>query len=230
MCTLWVIINAWSVGLSIYLLVKNKLPSVKYIIISVILSVIAASSYLGYFFKFSMQIPISGIVCLLVCFAVFSVMEKYAGYELLKTDKKAAPLVSVLIGIGIGIVLGLINLLLAKNSMKADFAITFPRILVSLNPGIQEEIAHRAIFLAFFTYYFTMRNKVPSKFETFTMMFMMTVPHCLTHGYPLLPSFILFILFGLPFAILQRKRDLASAMISHTTVDLIRFVVFGLPL
>lgn len=36
-------------------------------------------------------------------------------------------------------------------------------------------------------------------------------------------------LFGLPFAILQRKRDLTSAMIAHGVVDVIRFCFLGAP-
>lgn len=35
-------------------------------------------------------------------------------------------------------------------------------------------------------------------------------------------------LFGLPFALLQRKRDLTSAMVSHGFVDAVRFTLFGL--
>lgn len=173
--------------------------------------------------------PLNGIATLLASLAVFSVMEKYGNYDFIKTDKKSSPLISVLIALAVGIVLGLINVLLGKNSMQADFAITVPRIVVSFIPGISEEIAHRAIFMAFFTYWCTVKNKAPSKFQNFTIMFMMTVPHCLAHGYGLVESVILLILFGIPFAVLQKKRDLVSAIVAHTLVDLIRFLVFGLP-
>lgn len=33
---------------------------------------------------------------------------------------------------------------------------------------------------------------------------------------------------GLPFAILQRKRDITSAMISHGLVDAVRFTLMGI--
>lgn len=228
-CNLWVVLTAWSVGLSIYLLIKNKLPSKNYIILSIILAVIVTVSYLGYSIKFFMQMPLNGITTLLANLAVFSVMEKYGDYELVKTEKKFSPLISVLLGLGVGFALGLINILLGKSSMKVDMGISISRIVVSFIPGISEEIANRAIFMAFFSYYFTVKNKVPSKFTKFTIMFMMTVPHCLAHGYGVVESLVLLVLFGIPFAILQKKRDLTSAMIAHTTVDLIRFVVFGLP-
>ena len=226
---LWMVLSVWSVGLAIYLLVKNRLPSPKYIIISVGLALVAAVSYFGYFHGLSMQMLITGIPCLLACLAVFSVMEKCGGYKLLLIDKKRSPFISILIGIGTGVALGLINLLLSKNSMQADFAVSFSRILVSLNPGIHEEISYRAIFMAFYAFLLKQKNKAPSKIQTFSIWFMMSVPHCLSHGFPLVQSAILLAIFGLPFAFLQRKRDLTSAMISHSTVDLIRFLVFGLP-
>ena len=230
MFPLWLVLSVWSIGLSIFLLIKNKLPSMKYIIISVILAFVAGISYLGYFYKFNFQMLLTGIPCLLACLAVFSVMEKCGGYQLIKTDKKLSLLISILIALGLGIILGLINLMLGKNYMTTDLAISFSRILVSLNPGIHEEITYRAIFMAFFIFLFSQKNKEPSKFQIFTMWFMMSVPHCLSHGYPLIQSLILLVLFSLPFTLLQRKRDLTSAMISHSLIDLIRFIVFGMPM
>ena len=70
----------------------------------------------------------------------------------------------------------------------------------------------------------------PTKFQTFTMWFMMCFPHTAAHGYDIVSTVILCVLFGLPFTLLQRKRDLASAMISHGLVDAVRFTVFGLGL
>lgn len=230
LCNLWIVLTAWSVGLSIYLLIKNKLPSAKYIIIAVLLALVASLSYFALGFRFYLQMPLSAVSCFLASLATFSVMEKYGDYSLIRTESKTSPLISILIALAVGSVLGLINLLLAKASnQQSDFTITFPRIILSLNPGILEEISNRAIYLAFFTYFFTRQNKPATKFQIFTMMFMMTVPHCFAHGYSVVESLILLVLFGLPFAILQRKRDLTSAMLSHTIVDLIRFITFGLP-
>lgn len=70
----------------------------------------------------------------------------------------------------------------------------------------------------------------PTKFQMFTMWFMMCFPHTAAHGYDIVSTVILCVLFGLPFTLLQRKRDLASAMISHGLVDAVRFTVFGLGL
>lgn len=62
-------------------------------------------------------------------------------------------------------------------------------------------------------------------FQKFTMYFMMCVPHAAVHGYPLPETIVLSVLFGLPFAFLQKKRDIASAMVSHGIVDAVRFTL-----
>lgn len=233
--SLWAVLNAWALGLSIYLLIKNKFPSKKYIIISIIFAVVDALSYLGYSLdngyelSFVPQMLTSGIPTLFASLAVFSVMEKYGDFALLNTNKKNSPLISILIGIGAGAVLGTINYFLGKNGLHVDFKITFSRILMCFDPAIKEEITNRAIFMAFCVYIFAKQKKAASKGQIFTMWFMMTVPHCLSHGYALLPSLVLLVLFGLPFAFLQRKRDITSSMISHGLVDAIRFAIFGLP-
>ena len=227
--SLWLVLTVWSIGLSIFLLIKNKLPSLKYIIISVILAFLAGISYYGYAHTFMIQMLITGVTCLLAGLAVFSVMEKCGDYQFIKSGKSGSAMISILIGIGAGVVFGIINLLISKGYMEKNFEISFSRILLSLNPGIHEELSDRAIFMAVFAYLFSKKEQSPAKFQTFSMWFMMTVPHCLSHGYPLFQSMILLVLFSLPFTVLQRKRDIASAMIAHSLVDLMRFVVFGLP-
>lgn len=67
-----------------------------------------------------------------------------------------------------------------------------------------------------------------NRFQVFTMFFMMCMPHTVAHGYALIETIILCLLFGVPFTILQRKRDITSAMISHGIVDVIRFMLFGI--
>ena len=53
------------------------------------------------------------------------------------------------------------------------------------------------------------------------MWFMMIVPHTLAHHYELISSLLLCVIFELSFALLQKKRDLTSAMVSHGLVDAI---------
>lgn len=71
---------------------------------------------------------------------------------------------------------------------------------------------------------------------------MMIVPHILPHIlFTLEPNMIeacinfgitmvlYIVIFGLILVILQRKRDVLSAMIAHGIIDAIRFTIFGLP-
>ena len=99
--------------------------------------------------------------------------------------------------------LSFINFLLMKNNGQIDFAITLQRLAIVLSPA-------------------------PTKFQIFTMWFMMTFPHTLSHHQNLFATLILCVLFGLPFAILQKKRDIFSAMVSHGLVDAVRFALFGI--
>ena len=108
---------------------------------------------------------------------------------------------------------------------SAVFQFSFWNLLLCLNPAIYEEMAFRAVFMAFCVWY---AEGEMSLFRKFTMYFMMCVPHAAVHGYPLIETLVLSILFGLPFALLQKKRDIASAMISHGIVDAVRFTLTGI--
>ena len=112
-----------------------------------------------------------------------------------------------------------------KSNGQIEFAITLQRLAIVLSPAIYEEIVCRAIFMAFCIYIF---GPAPTKFQIFTMWFMMTFPHTLAHHQNLMATVILCILFGLPFALLQKKRDIFSAMVSHGLVDAVRFALFGI--
>ena len=224
----WSILAVISLGLSVFLIVKNKLPSKKYIIISIIFAVLSTVAYLGY-----QQNPFvliyglrAGIPTLLSSFAVFSVMEKKGGYKLLSNERRLSPLISVLIAIAAGAILSVINTLISKKEVSFDFSLL--KLLVCLNPAIYEEMACRAIFMAFCVNFTNdTEEKKMNIFDIITMYFMMIVPHTVIHGYGILPTLLLCALFGLPFALLQRKRDIASAMISHGIVDAVRFTLTG---
>lgn len=115
-----------------------------------------------------------------------------------------------------------------KGDNNVDFELNFSRILVCLNPAVFEEIVCRAVFYAFGLY--AVGTEKATRFQQFTIWFMMCFPHTLAHGYDIVSTILLCFLFGLPFAVLQRKRDITSAMISHGVVDAVRFTIFGLGL
>lgn len=229
-------------ALSIYLLIKNGLPSRKYVIISVIFAVLSMVAYLGY-----QQNPFiliyglrAGIPTLLSSFAVFSVMQKHKDYKLLSRQTRMSPLISILIAIGTGAILSVINILISGQQVNFQFSLL--KLLICFNPAIYEEMACRAIFMAFCVYCVSVESKPQNNtadattgdskkmnlFDIITMYFMMIVPHTVIHGYDLTPTLMLCVLFGLPFALLQTKRDITSAMISHGIVDAVRFTLLGI--
>jgi hypothetical protein len=225
----------WSSGLAIYLLIRLKLPSVKYILISLIFGIAVSLCYLAVQMNIMVVVHqglLAGLPTLLSSLAVFAVMEKLSNdrekpYYLIRNSGKRPFYPELLISLAIAIasvaVLAVINYFLGKSSSTVNFAITLSRLTICLSPAIFEEMACRAVFMAFCIYLF----RKPTKFQLFTMWFMMIVPHTLAHHYDLMSTLILCILFGLPFALLQRKRDLTSAMVSHGLVDAIRFCIFG---
>ena len=225
----------WSSALAIYLLIRLKLPSVKYIVISLIFGIAVSLCYLAVQMNVMVIVHqglLAGLPTLLSSLAVFAVMKKIenAGgkpYYLLRTSGKRPLyqeiLISLAIAIGSAAVLAVINFFLSKTHSTENFAITWQRLTICLSPAIFEEMACRAVFMAFCVYLF----RKPTKFQLFTMWFMMIVPHTLAHHYNLVSSLLLCVIFGLPFTLLQRKRDLTSAMVSHGLVDAIRFCIFG---
>ena len=224
------VLAIWGTALAIFLLVKNKVPATKYILISVCFSLAVSLCYLAIARTVSVllfQGLTTGIPTLLCSLAVFSVKEKRGGFYMIrsKANGRSGFALSLLIAILTGALLSFINYLLMNGSTQIDFAITFQRLIIVLSPAIFEEIVCRAIFMAFCVYLF---GNTPTKFQLFTMWFMMCFPHTLSHHQGLIPTVILCILFGLPFAILQKKRDILSAMVSHGLVDAVRFVLFGI--
>lgn len=225
----WILLSVWASGLAIFLLIKTKLPSKNGIIVSIIFSILVSIAYLGIRTEISslmLNSLMNGVPTLLCSLAVFSVIEKLGGIKIIKTNKKYSPLISILIAIAVAAVLSFVNYLLMKNSNTVNLGINVSRLMVCLSPAIYEEMVCRAIFGAFCLY--IIGSEKPTKFMTFTMWFMMCIPHTAAHGYDIVSTAILCVLFGLPFAILQKKRDISSAMISHGLVDAVRFTIFGL--
>lgn len=148
---------------------------------------------------------------------------------MISNQKKSAAVRSILIAAAVGTVLSFVNYILMTGngaSMPVDFEISLSRLVICLNPAIYEEIVCRAVFMAFGAY--ALQEGKATAFQQFTIWFMMCFPHTLAHNYDMVSTVILCLLFGLPFAVLQKKRDIASAMISHGLVDAVRFTIFGL--
>ena len=221
----WLVLCAETCVLAISLLIKTGMPSAKNRILSVAFAVISTAAYLGYernpwILLYGLR---AGIPTLLCSLAVFSVMEKRDGLEILAKNGKRPVIKSILIALLLGAGLSVINFFLSGED--ACFEFSWWKVLLCLNPAIYEEMACRAIFFAFCIWHSDEEEHI---FQRFTMYFMACVPHAAVHGFPLLQTIVLCALFDLPFAILQKKRDITSAMISHGLVDAVRFMVTGI--
>ncbi|MBQ3919612.1 MAG: hypothetical protein II695_08050 [Oscillospiraceae bacterium] len=218
----FVVMMAWTVVLAVYLLVKNGLPKLSQAAASLLLGGAVAAACLLH------GIGVMGLIFFalptLICsLAVFSVLDKKGTGIFCGRDAKSV-LLSLGIGAAAGVVLTLINTFVFKSDLPADPVLSPVRIIWALQPGIAEEIASRAIFMAMCLY---MAGEKMSKAETFTMYAAMILPHAIAHNFGLVECLILAVVFGIPFVLLQRKRDIASAITAHFIIDAVRFVIYG---
>ncbi len=211
----------WSGALSVFLIIKNGLPSKKGIIVSAVLTALVFLS--GLTRDLSNGTVIFTVLTLLSSLAVISVGEKTEGVKLIRSADAKSILISVLIGTAVAVPLIIINTLLnTEGTMAPD--ISLMKIFWAVKPGISEDMAMRAVFMAFCVY-LTKNNM--TKAQTITMYIMMSLPHGLMHDMNIFSCVLASIIFGLPFSLLQRKRDITSAMTAHFLVDAVRFIIFG---
>lgn len=231
---MWLLLNLWAVSISVLLLIKNKLPTKKQTVISILLAAAALLSYIDISIYSMARVS---IVTLLSSLALFSTFNRYSNGRLVFLDNrsKKSITISILVGVAAGIVLGVINLIMSGNG-SGDFSLNLSYFRTALSPALYEEIALRALFYGFCLS--LLNGKIETKSQKFTCWFMMIIPHVLVHtpesfinGGILsgIISIIMYVLlFGLPFAVLQKKRDITSAMLAHGLVDLIRFCFHGI--
>ena len=153
---------------------------------------------------------------------VIPIFRKYLyTYKVLGDNPKKSIGIGTILGLG----LGAFNILMAGASINPKY--TFDALFMALQAGIWEEVAMRFLFYGIAVY--ILNREGQSRLENILIYILMVVPHLLAHGVMGIGSLIaLFLLFGMPMAILQRKVDLTSAIIMHSTVDLIRFVCLGI--
>lgn len=223
--TYWMALAAMACGIAMVLLAKNKMPSKKYIILSAVLALLAVAGYLGY--ERTPAVLLYGLTAgfptLLTSLAVFAVMEQRGGFVMLTGGRKYAAVGRVALGLAVGAVLAVMNLYLPGEGVT--FAFSPWGLLLALNPAVFEEMALRAVFMAYCVHY--ARGEKMNTLSVLTMYVMMIVPHAVGHGYDVGTTLVLAVLFGLPLTLLQRKCGIASAMICHGVVDAVRFSLIG---
>lgn len=230
---MWLILDSCIFVLSLVVICKIGLPFRKQILISFILGFLMIVAYRG--------ISITSVKTLLVTtltsLSLFSISNRYEDnrIKILKSTTMKALFISVFVGLIVGVVLGYINLQLNEGTKNFNPDLSY--FITALSPAIYEEIALRAFPYALCLYF--LEGRINTKTEEFTCYFMMITPHGMIHtpdqfiryGFVsgIISLILLALLFGLPFALLQRKRDIVSAMVAHGVVDVIRFCFLGLP-
>lgn len=235
---IWNALNLWSILLATILLTKYKLPPTKQICTSAILALLVAIAYINT--PTALFSGVKGfVITLIVSLSIFSTLSNMSKNKLviLRNRSKKEVGVSISIGILFGAVWGGINYILMLSNQQPEFHLSINNFLLSLSPAIYEELVCRTLFFVFCLH--LLQGQTPTKWQQFTCWFMMVVPHVMPHTPNsflqggliggIITTLLYVIIFGLPFAILQRKRDVTSAMIGHGLVDTIRFSFFGLP-
>lgn len=145
-----------------------------------------------------------------------------------KSGSKMNITTTILLTVVVGVVLGIINLFFINMGMEKNPGFGLEWLSKAFRAGVTEEIIYR--FLLFAICVHITKDKVLSKIENYLCYIIMSLPHALTHftiyNINVVSVIGLFLIFGLPFALLQRKHDLTTAMGSHFIVDFMRFCVF----
>lgn len=205
--------------LSVLFMMKNKNISRRDVVVGILLGLISMPS------NFFM-----GVISIIAYLGGVSVFKESDDKILLiKSNNKKENLKTILLTIFVGGILGIINIYLGKSAMTINPSIKLKWFLDAIRAGATEEIIFRFFFFAICVYF--TNDKVLSRFQNFLCYLIMIIPHVLIHfdrtNFELGSMIILTLIFGLPFAIMQRKHDLSSAIGAHAIVDLIRFCILG---
>ncbi|EHR36891.1 hypothetical protein ACWOB1_05640 [Facklamia languida] len=242
----WSLIQFYTLGLSLHALWRLGLPQANSYLKALPLGLLVGASYIDTsllvrpVFDLAVLMPflVMGGYTFICSLSFFRLREVYPSSPIAFFNNKPSQSVaySLLIGLVSGLVLGGVNLLIAQEPLHFQGSI-HPFIL-SLSPGIMEEIGMRT---SFYVHCLVLIKNQPLKpAENRTLWAMMLLPHTLIHlpsvfiqaGFSsgMLSLVLLVLLFGLPFAWLQRRVSLLSACLSHWLVDTIRFLMIGLPI
>lgn len=145
-----------------------------------------------------------------------------------KAGKRNVFVMTALLILVVGGILSGFNVLLS-NSMPVNFSINLKWFFDAMRAGIFEEISFRFFFFALCVY--LTKDQPFSRIQNLLCYAIMVIPHVLAHfnfqNFNIIGVIFLCLFFGLPFALMQRKSNLVSAIGSHTVVDLVRFCVYG---
>ncbi|GGH11382.1 CPBP family glutamic-type intramembrane protease [Paenibacillus segetis] len=204
---------------SVVYIIKNKNTTLRDIMIGCVLGIIAmpASVFMG-------------VSSILIYIGATSMMKGSSHrIILIKNATKRDVVISCITLVLVGVVLGGINVLLGLSSNPINPSFQLSHIFEAIKAGVTEEIMFR-YFLFALCVVIAGDHKF-TKLQNVLCYLIMVLPHVFIHfelsTINIGNIIVLSLLFGLPFAWLQRKRDLVSAMGSHSIVDIIRFCLFS---
>ncbi len=206
--------------MAIYLLIKRKAFDKADVLTGVSLGMMCMPSSL-----------IMGISTILPYIAAMTIFKNSAnGISFYKNGKSKTLIRTLGLIFVVGGILGGINVLLALGSTTIHLSLKLQWLADALRAGIFEEISFRFFFFAICLY--AAKDQPLSRLQNILCYAVMVIPHVLLHfdlqTFNVVNFILLSLLFGLPFAWMQRKYNLVSAMGAHAFVDLIRFCVLSI--
>jgi len=226
--TLWVVYSIihsmliWFIAINliaIYIILKYKIFDKKDIAVGVVFGALCMPSNF-----------IAGLSTVLPYIAAMMIFKNSKNrIYLFKTGKRNDIIITTLLILVVGGILGEINVLFSIKSLPVNFLINMEWFFDAMRAGVFEEISFRFFFFALCVY--LTKDQPFSRIQNLLCYAIMVIPHVLAHfnfqNFNIVSVILLCLFFGLPFALMQRKSNLISAIGSHTVVDMVRFCVFG---
>jgi hypothetical protein len=216
------------------LIVQRRLLSTRILLLGCALAVVSTLSH--WLHDPSLSWSLQEGLAVWTCFAAGAIlfsdreMTSVAAFRLPLTDIGRSMILGVLLAIPLAV---LNNLYFYLNAGSVELQSVFNSAFAALSPAIHEEIIFRFFVLAMILR--LLKRSTSPRLAMFTAVFLAVVPHSLNHLPDLFlvnPAMGLFmltvtsLLFGLPMAILQIKKNLESAIAFHWFIDFVRFL-FG---
>ena len=134
------------------------------------------------------------------------------------------------LGAVISIPLAVLNVLYFSLSRQINMRNMLSSAVFALKPAIAEEVVFRFFLLSYVYYLF--RGKAETRLKNVLIYILLIIPHELLHypdlfvespGWAVVMSIVGSIVFGLPMALLMKKKNLQMAIGMHWFIDFVRF-------
>lgn len=176
---------------------------------------------------------IQAVITMLALGAGFALLPKDRRVQIAALDQSPRAVVQpVVLGVVLGLPASVANVAyFALTGASLDWQNPLTSALWSLQPSVYEEIAFR--FLIINLCVFLLEGRLSRSAVRNVALFMAVVPHAILHytemlvydtGMAVLMIAIISLIFGLPAAYLQWRRNLESAMGYHWITDFLRFL------